>query len=142
MARVGYLLEALRGAMRGSCAKGQPALFALAAATMSPLVCDSKALVHSCCCACLGRVRLVRGFSGFRVMVRVRGPGLRVYGFRFQQTGVIQLVCAPEQVRLQKAYSGQPAVTCQILKLAGDIVEAHISYLQVCRVPLCLLQAP
>ena len=26
----------------------------------------------------------------------------------------------------------QPAVTCQILKLAGDVVEAHVSYLQVC----------
>ena len=35
------------------------------------------------------------------------------------------------QLGLQKAYSGQPAVTCQILKLAGDVVEAHVSYLQV-----------
>lgn len=35
------------------------------------------------------------------------------------------------QVALQKAYSGQPAVTCQLLKLAADIVEAHVSYLQV-----------
>ena len=32
---------------------------------------------------------------------------------------------------LQKAYSGQPAVTCQLLKLAADIVEAHVSFLQV-----------
>ena len=53
MARVGYLLEALRGAMRGSCARAQPALFSLAAAVMSPLVRGSApwawpAAVHAC----------------------------------------------------------------------------------------------
>jgi hypothetical protein len=35
------------------------------------------------------------------------------------------------QVTLHRVYHNQPAVTCQILKLAGDIVEAHVSYIQV-----------
>lgn len=38
MARVGYLLETLRGCMRGTNSRAQPALFSLASAVMSPLV--------------------------------------------------------------------------------------------------------
>lgn len=32
---------------------------------------------------------------------------------------------------LQKAYHNQPAVSCQLLKLAADVVEAHISFVEV-----------
>ena len=35
------------------------------------------------------------------------------------------------QVLLQDVYHTQPGVSCLILKLAADIVEAHISYAQV-----------
>lgn len=38
MARVVYLLEALRGSMRGTCSKAQPALFSVASAIMTPVV--------------------------------------------------------------------------------------------------------
>ena len=39
------------------------------------------------------------------------------------------------QVLLQDVYHTQPGVTCLILKLAADIVEAHISFVQVA--PTC-----
>lgn len=39
------------------------------------------------------------------------------------------------QVLLQDVYHTQPGVTCLILKLAADIVEAHISFAQA-RTPL------
>ncbi|BDA40620.1 probable Exportin-4 [Coccomyxa sp. Obi] len=71
MARVGYLLEALRGSARGTCPKAQPALFSVASAIMTPLV------------------------------------------------------------SLQKVYHNQPSVSCQLLKLAADVVEAQISFVQV-----------
>jgi hypothetical protein len=45
MARVCYLLETLRGCAGGTNPKAQPALFALASAVMSPLVC-THALPH------------------------------------------------------------------------------------------------
>lgn len=32
---------------------------------------------------------------------------------------------------LQRAYRREPSVTCLILRLAGDVVEAHVSFLQV-----------
>lgn len=32
---------------------------------------------------------------------------------------------------LQRAYRREPAVTCLILRLAGDTLEAHVSFLQV-----------
>ena len=35
------------------------------------------------------------------------------------------------QVLLQKVYNTQHQVTCLILKLVADIVEAHISFAQV-----------
>ena len=38
MARVGYLLEALRGSARGTCPKAQPALFSVASSIMTPVV--------------------------------------------------------------------------------------------------------
>ncbi len=38
MARVGYLLEALRGSARGTCPKAQPALFSVASTIMTSLV--------------------------------------------------------------------------------------------------------
>ena len=34
------------------------------------------------------------------------------------------------QALLQDVYHTQPGITCLILKLAADIVEAHISYAQ------------
>ncbi|EIE26728.1 hypothetical protein COCSUDRAFT_46205 [Coccomyxa subellipsoidea C-169] len=71
MARVGYLLEALRGSVRGTCPKAQPALFSVASAIMNPVV------------------------------------------------------------SLQRIYHNQPAISCQLLKLAADVVDAHISFVQV-----------
>ncbi len=39
------------------------------------------------------------------------------------------------QVLLQDVYHTQAGVSCLILKLAADIVEAHISYAQVASSP-------
>ncbi len=39
--------------------------------------------------------------------------------------------CLAQQVLLQNVYHTQAGVTCLILKLAADIVEAHISFAQV-----------
>lgn len=54
MARVGYLLEALRGSARGTCPKAQPALFSVASAIMNPVVplFSSYILLAYCRCAC------------------------------------------------------------------------------------------
>lgn len=35
------------------------------------------------------------------------------------------------QVSLQRIYHNQPAVSCQLLKLAADVVDAQISFVQV-----------
>lgn len=35
------------------------------------------------------------------------------------------------QASLQKVYHNQPSVSCQLLKLAADVVEAQISFVQV-----------
>ncbi len=32
---------------------------------------------------------------------------------------------------LQKVYHNQPSISCQLLKLAADVVEAQISYVEV-----------
>ena len=36
---------------------------------------------------------------------------------------------------LQRAYRREPSVTCLILRLAGDTMEAHVSFLQVWHEP-------
>ena len=35
------------------------------------------------------------------------------------------------QLSLQRIYHNQPAVSCQLLKLAADVVDAQISFVQV-----------
>lgn len=40
-------------------------------------------------------------------------------------------VCMAPLLALQRAYRREPGVTCLILRLAGDVVEAHVSFLQV-----------
>lgn len=39
--------------------------------------------------------------------------------------------CMGPLLVLQRAYRREPSVTCLILRLAGDTVEAHVSFLQV-----------
>lgn len=39
--------------------------------------------------------------------------------------------CMAPLLALQRAYRREPSVTCLILRLAGDVVEAHVSFLQV-----------
>ncbi len=46
------------------------------------------------------------------------------------------------QVLLQDVYHTQPGISCLILKLAADIVEAHISYAQVASAYVVALAHP
>lgn len=46
--------------------------------------------------------------------------------------------CLQPLLQLQKVYHQHEAIVCLLLKLAGDVVEAHVSYLLVSSGPAIL----